>query len=83
MDEIVRVFERYGKLWRPPQACKAGSKGDWARWTVIRDGLREVIEHLPLGHRAEESKLQDAWMYAAHQAELLEEEPKGEWLIPS
>jgi len=82
-EDVQRVFERFGRVWRAPQACAAGSKGDRARWIEIRDGLRGCIEHVPLGHRALESRLQESWMYVANQVEMLEELSGGEWLIPS
>lgn len=83
MEQRQRVFERFGKTWRPPQACKAGSFGVEARWRMIRDGLRECIEFLPLSERGLETKLQDAWMMAAKMVADVEEKSGGEWLIPS
>lgn len=78
MEEIQRCFERYGRVWRPPQACGAGRHGDKARWRQIRDGLRECLEAIPLGHRGVESELQRAWMYVANQFEMLEEDGRDE-----
>lgn len=82
MVTIQREYERYGRLWRVPQACETGRRGERARWISIRDGLRTCIEFLPMGHRAVESRLQSEWMYAANQVEMLIEESGGEWLIP-
>ena len=83
METRIRTFERFGKQWRPPQACKVGGFGDHARWVLIRDGLRECIEHLPLGERAIETKLQEVWIMVAAMAEGSEVEEGGTWLIPS
>jgi len=83
METRQRTFDRFGKQWRPPQACKAGSFGDHARWRLIRDGLRECLEHLPLGERAVETKLQEVWIMVAAMVEGSEVEEGGMWLIPS
>jgi len=83
VETRIRKFERFGKQWRPPQACKIGGFGDNTRWRLIRDGLRECIEHLPLGERAIETKLQEAWILVAAMEEGTSIEDGGEWLIPS
>lgn len=82
MDTRKRSFERFGKVWRPPQACAAGGFADHTRWVLVRDGLRECIEHLPLGERGIETKLQEAWILVAAMADGSEGPEGGEWLIP-
>lgn len=67
---------------RRPQACKASSLGELARWTHIRDGLRDVIEFLPVGERALEAPLQRVWAAADIKVRSLEGDGGGEWLIP-
>lgn len=83
MDKVIRTFERYGRVWRPPQACSATLCGERARWKGIRDGLRECIEFLPLSERGLESRLQEVWIEVARRVEGFEVEGGGEWLIPS
>lgn len=83
MVNTKKDFERFGWVWSPPQACNAGGAGNYARWTAIRDGLRECIEHLPKGHKAIENALQEAWIHVASVTAGFEVPDGGEWLIPS
>jgi len=68
---------------RRPQACRATSLGQLARWTHIRDGLREVIEFLPVGERALEAPLQRLWAEVDLRVARLDGDGGGEWLIQS
>lgn len=73
----------YGAVRDCPLAVKQGSfESVGNRWRVVRDGLKAVIEALPMDVRGYESELQACWAYAAFQVERHEAEAGGEWLIP-
>ena len=83
MEKRTRQIERYGRVWRPPQARNRGPRFELLKWKLIRDGLRDCIEYLPLSERSLEFKLQGDWIEAARMVEELQQPEGGVWLIPS
>jgi len=73
----------YGAVRDCPVAAKLGSfESVGNRWRVIRDGLKAVIEALPMDARGYEAELQACWAYACFQVERSEGEGGGQWLMP-
>lgn len=46
-----------------PVASGLGTMGDGTRWTVCRDGLKELILTLPLDERGLGNRLGEVWAY--------------------